>query len=44
MRHILELLNGGLSMRKTADRLGISLSTVQQVKINHRVAVGANDR
>ena len=30
---ILELLNGGLSMRKTADQLGISLSTVQRVKI-----------
>ena len=41
---ILELLNGGLSMRKTADRLGISLSTVQRVKIESRVVLGAKDR
>lgn len=41
---ILELLNGGLSMRKTADRLGISLSTVQRVKIENRLVVGVNDR
>lgn len=41
---ILELLQGGLSMRKTADRLGISLSTVQRVKIESRKIIGANDR
>ena len=40
---ILELLNGGLSMRKTAERLGISLSTVQRVKIENRLVVGVND-
>ena len=41
---ILELLKGGLSMRKTADRLGISLSTVQRVKIESRAFIGVNDR
>ena len=41
---ILELLNGGLSMRKTADKLGISLSTVQRLKIENRKIIGANDR
>lgn len=41
---ILELLNGGLSMRKTVERLGISLSTVQRVKIDHRMVVGENDQ
>lgn len=40
---IVELLNGGLSMRKTAERLGISLSTVQRVKIESRMVIGAND-
>ena len=40
---ILELLQGGLSMRKTADRLGISLSTVQRVKIESRLVAGVND-
>jgi len=30
---ILTMLHGGTSMRKTADRLGVSLSTVQRVKV-----------
>jgi len=30
---ILTLLDDGVSMRKSADRLGVSLSTVQRVKM-----------
>ena len=30
---ILSLLDDGVSMRKSADRLGVSLSTVQRVKM-----------
>ena len=41
---ILTLLDDGVSMRKSADRLGVSLSTVQRVKMESRTAIGVNDQ
>jgi DNA invertase Pin-like site-specific DNA recombinase len=40
---IVTLLQGGASMRNAARELGISLSTVQRVKIESRMVIGAND-
>jgi DNA invertase Pin-like site-specific DNA recombinase len=40
---ILTLLDDGVSMRKTADRLGVSLSTVQRVKAENATMFGAID-
>ncbi|MCZ8322139.1 MAG: recombinase family protein [Novosphingobium sp.] len=40
---ILTLLDDGVSMRKTADRLGVSLSTVQRVKVENMTCFGAMD-
>jgi DNA invertase Pin-like site-specific DNA recombinase len=40
---IVTLLQGGASMRSAARELGISLSTVQRVKIESRMVIGAND-
>ncbi len=42
-RAILTLLNEGVSMRKTADRLGVSLSTVQRVKVEDAKCFGRMD-
>ena len=41
---ILDKLQKGLSMRNVAKELGISLSTVQRVKIESRTVIGTNDR
>jgi DNA invertase Pin-like site-specific DNA recombinase len=41
---ILTLLDDGLSMRKTAGKLGVSLSTVQRVKMENMTCFGAMDR
>ena len=41
---ILTLLQQGASMRNAAKELGISLSTIQRVKIENRLVVGVNDR
>jgi DNA invertase Pin-like site-specific DNA recombinase len=40
---ILALLDDGLSMRKTAGKLGVSLSTVQRVKMENLTCFGAMD-
>ena len=40
---ILTLLDDGLSMRKTAGKLGVSLSTVQRVKMENMTCFGAMD-
>jgi DNA invertase Pin-like site-specific DNA recombinase len=40
---ILTLLDDGLSMRKTAGKLGVSLSTVQRVKLENMTCFGAMD-
>lgn len=40
---ILTLLQKGTSMRNAAKELGISLSTVQRVKIESRLVAGVND-
>ncbi len=40
---ILTLLDDGLSMRKTAGKLGVSLSTVQRVKMENLTCFGAMD-
>ena len=40
---ILTLLDDGMSMRKTADRLGVSLSTVQRVKAENMTCFGVMD-
>lgn len=40
---ILTLLDDGVSMRKTADRLGVSLSTVQRVKMENQTMLGKMD-
>ena len=41
---IFELLDGRLSLPKTTNRLGMSFSTVQRVKIETRAVIGAKDR
>ena len=40
---ILTLLDDGLSMRNTAGKLGVSLSTVQRVKMENLTCFGAMD-
>ena len=40
---ILTLLDDGLSMRKTAGKLGVSLSTVQRVKMENMTCFGEMD-
>lgn len=40
---ILTLLDDGVSMRKTAERLGVSLSTVQRVKMENQTMLGKMD-
>lgn len=40
---ILTLLDDGLSMRKTAGKLGVSLSTVQRMKIENLTCFGVMD-
>lgn len=40
---ILTLLDDGVSMRKTANRLGVSLSTVQRVKIENTAYLSSID-
>ena len=40
---ILTLLDDGLSMRETAGKLGVSLSTVQRVKLENMTCFGAMD-
>jgi DNA invertase Pin-like site-specific DNA recombinase len=40
---ILTLLDDGLSMRKTAGKLGVSLSTVQRVKMENMTCFGTMD-
>ena len=40
---ILTLLDDGLPMRKTAGKLGVSLSTVQRVKMENLTCFGAMD-
>jgi DNA invertase Pin-like site-specific DNA recombinase len=40
---ILTLLDDGVSMRKTAGKLGVSLSTVQRVKMENMTCFGAMD-
>jgi DNA invertase Pin-like site-specific DNA recombinase len=42
-REILTLLDDGVSMRKTAGKLGVSLFTVQRVKIENMTCFGAVD-
>jgi DNA-binding NarL/FixJ family response regulator len=40
---ILTLLDDGLSMLKTAGKLGVSISTVQRVKMENMTFFGAMD-
>ena len=40
---ILTLLDDGLSMRKTAGKLGVSFSTVQRVKMENLTCFGPMD-
>ena len=40
---ILTLLDDGLSMRKTAGKLGVSLSTIQRVKMENMTCFGEMD-
>jgi hypothetical protein len=40
---ILTLLDNGLSMRKTAGKLGVSLSTERRVKLENMTCFGAMD-
>lgn len=40
---ILTLLDDGLSMRQIAGKLGVSLSTVQRVKMKNMTCFGAMD-